>query len=72
MSTLNHFLRQKGGCALNMPIFECLSNKTIEEIESYRSAYDTSVGVLTQWHPRPDNDFFNADIVNGNYTFPTR
>ena len=69
---INGFLRQKAGCAQEVPVFECLKDKTLDEIEGYRSEYEATAGILTQWHPVPDNDFFAADVIYENYTFPTR
>ena len=72
MIELNDFLRRKAGCDLETPVFKCLKDKTVDEIEGYRFEYEATAGILSQWHPRPDNDFFSADVVNENYTFPTR
>ena len=72
ITEINDFLRQKAGCAQEVPVFECLKDKTLDEIEGYRSEYEATAGILTQWHPVPDNDFFAADVIYENYTFPTR
>ena len=36
MIELNDFLRRKAGCALETPVFKCLKDKTVDEIEGYR------------------------------------
>ena len=68
---IRQYLKTKVGCDSESSVYDCLKDKPLAEIEKYRSEYDRSSG-KTVWHPYPDNDFFNADVIHENYTFPTK
>lgn len=69
-ANITKFLKYKTNCTSKNSVYDCLRDKSLDEIEGYRTEYATgSYPFFNPWHPTPDNFFFNENITKEDYNF---